>query len=578
METLKKLLCLSTLILGMAGFAQECPVPIFPDNGDLVPVDQTLTWSEVLGITSYKIRLGITPGGSEVQTLTSTGLDPFFVPPRGLPENSTIYVELYIFNRLTGDQLCATYNFDTQSFTSPPGCTEMTSPTDGQENVPVQADIRWRYSATATSYRVSAGTAPGASDLLDNVPVTDGLILDPDTDWPAETEIFVRIIPENRLGSPTGCDEFSFTTGPLATLPECASIIYPTDGEFDVPLSPLIRWNPVVGAEGYRVSIGTSPSQNDIINNGDYRNQTEIGIIDFEPNRQYFITIIPYNIAGEAIGCQTTSFFTILGCGPFFDTNGDLLDFSPEITFPEVVGVCSSGNIEPIIATDPADGYRWYGIENENREILLAQGPEFNPPGPGEYRLELYDEITDPSGVVIECTSSQVFTVTQSEPPVIEGTDVDLGAGVISIEVTVSGIGDYEFALNDAEGPYQDSNRFTGLPIDNYQVFVRDRNGCGISDVLVEPDLTLEGFPKFFTPNGDGINDFWQFILPPSGINPIRELFVFDRYGNLLAQVDPQSAGWDGTSNGKPMPASDYWFRAVNNDNREIRGHFSLKR
>jgi gliding motility-associated-like protein len=81
-----------------------------------------------------------------------------------------------------------------------------------------------------------------------------------------------------------------------------------------------------------------------------------------------------------------------------------------------------------------------------------------------------------------------------------------------------------------------------------------------------------------FTPNGDGINDFWQFILPPSGVNPIRELYIFDRYGRLLAQVDPQSAGWDGTFNGQPVPASDYWFRAVNNNNQEVRGHFSLKR
>lgn len=94
----------------------------------------------------------------------------------------------------------------------------------------------------------------------------------------------------------------------------------------------------------------------------------------------------------------------------------------------------------------------------------------------------------------------------------------------------------------------------------------------------MEPDLTLEGFPKFFTPNGDGINDFWQFILPPSGVSPIRRLFIFDRFGNLLAQVDPQTAGWDGTFNGRPMPASDYWFRAINNNNQEIRGHFSLKR
>ena len=86
------------------------------------------------------------------------------------------------------------------------------------------------------------------------------------------------------------------------------------------------------------------------------------------------------------------------------------------------------------------------------------------------------------------------------------------------------------------------------------------RNLRVVTEVLVEPDLTLEGFPKFFTPNGDGVNDFWQFILPDSGINPIRQLFIFDRYGNLLAQVDPQSAGWDGTFNGSALPEGDYYY------------------
>lgn len=547
-------------------------------------MDITITWSEVVGVSAYLIQLGTSPGGSDIVSLTSTGQSNQYKPERGLPENRTIYVEIYIFNTLTNTTtLCVDYSFQTDSFTSPPECTELQSPENNETDVAIQSDINWQYSTTATAYRIFMGTSLGGSDLINDL-LIDDLSFDPsdylpnNADLPAETQIYLRIIPLNRLGEASGCEEFSFTTGPLATLPECASIIYPSDGQFDVPLSPEIRWSPVVGAEGYIVSVGTSPFQNDIIDNGNYRNQTEIGIIDFEPNRQYFVTITPYNIAGEAVGCQTTSFFTLLGCGPFFDPDGNLIDFSPEITFPEVVGICSSGNIAPITATDQADGYRWYGIDNENREVLLEVGPEFTPRGPGEYRLEIYDEITDPSGVVIECASSQVFSVTQSEPAIIERTDVDLGAGVLSIEVTVSGIGNYEFALNDPGGPYQDSNRFPGLPLDNYRVFVRDRNGCGITEVFVEPDLTLEGFPKFFTPNGDGVNDFWQFILPDSGINPIRQLFIFDRYGNLLAQVDPRSAGWDGTFNGKPMPASDYWFRAVNNNNQEFRGHFSLKR
>ncbi|MBL6648299.1 MAG: T9SS type B sorting domain-containing protein, partial [Flavobacteriaceae bacterium] len=40
----------------------------------------------------------------------------------------------------------------------------------------------------------------------------------------------------------------------------------------------------------------------------------------------------------------------------------------------------------------------------------------------------------------------------------------------------------------------------------------------------------------------------------------------------------PLSDGWDGTYLGKPMPATDYWFRTYLEDGREFKGHFSLIR
>ncbi|MDG1052298.1 MAG: T9SS type B sorting domain-containing protein, partial [Flavobacteriaceae bacterium] len=41
---------------------------------------------------------------------------------------------------------------------------------------------------------------------------------------------------------------------------------------------------------------------------------------------------------------------------------------------------------------------------------------------------------------------------------------------------------------------------------------------------------------------------------------------------------DPLTDGWDGNFNGRPMPASDYWFRINLEDGREFKSHFSLIR
>jgi len=576
MEIFKKITGFLLLLLGLSLHGQECPEPIFPFPGqNNVSVTATISWEEVVGVTGYQISLGSIPGGTDILGRTATGSQTSWTPACSLPEDTEIHVTVSLFFLNQPPIDCDSYSFTTEDVTTPPECTFLVNPTDGAVSVPVQTDIRWECSPTATGYRVSIGTSSGGSDIVDNQLVDNLLSFDPPGDLDPETEFFVRIIPENDNGQASGCEEFSFTTGEDTPLPECTELFSPANGEGNVPLSPLLQWSAVPGAEGYRVSIGTSPFLNDILDNANLGNVTETDVIAFEPNRVYYIRVVPFNIAGEALDCTQTNFSTILGCGPFFDADGNLIDLNPQITFPSAIGICGEGDTT-VRAEDEADGYRWYRVPPFGREELLAEGRDFDIPEAGEYRLEIYNNISGADGD-FECRSEQVFNVSLSGAPVIDRTDVQLGAGLISIEVFTSGLGDYEYAL-DEMGPYQDSNRFTNLPIDNYRVFVRDKNGCGIVSALVEPDLTLDGFPKFFTPNGDGINDTWQYIPPPSGLNPIRELHIFDRYGKLLAQIDPRSQGWNGTFNGRPLPASDYWFRAVDDNNQVLQGHFSLKR
>ncbi|MEX0359556.1 MAG: T9SS type B sorting domain-containing protein, partial [Allomuricauda sp.] len=105
------------------------------------------------------------------------------------------------------------------------------------------------------------------------------------------------------------------------------------------------------------------------------------------------------------------------------------------------------------------------------------------------------------------------------------------------------------------------------------------KNGCGtVSEKFIQ-DLSVEGFPKFFTPNGDNVNDIWQFVLPSEGNAVIpRNIRIFDRYGRLLAVISENSTGWDGNYGGRPLPAGEYWFSATDDQNREVQGHFALKR
>ncbi len=173
-----------------------------------------------------------------------------------------------------------------------------------------------------------------------------------------------------------------------------------------------------------------------------------------------------------------------------------------------------------------------------------------------------------------DCSKDRTITVLPSNIATIDDVEVVDATSNNMITVFVSGEGDYEFSLNNINGPYQDSNVFENVPPGLHTVYVRDKNDCGI----VEDIVSVIGFPKFLTPNGDGYHDTWQVY----GLNHSSQIesivYIFDRYGKLIKQLSPSGIGWDGTFNGQPLPSSDYWFHVKLQDGRTFKSHFTLKR
>ncbi len=228
----------------------------------------------------------------------------------------------------------------------------------------------------------------------------------------------------------------------------------------------------------------------------------------------------------------------------------------PVLTLEDQYVICDGDPIT-IQANPGYDFYDWSTIEMGEQIVIDS---------PGVYTVEARNDYGD-----LICTATQQFEVIESNLPVIENIMVrDWSAENNSISIQVSGNGNYEFSVDGFS--YQELSEFNGLPFGEYTVFVRDVNGCG----TVSQEVDLLFYPKFFTPNDDGYNDYWQ--LHNSTIEPTAVIHIFDRYGKLLAQIDPMGQGWDGTFNGNPLPSSDYWFKVIRADGTERTGHFSLKR
>lgn len=172
------------------------------------------------------------------------------------------------------------------------------------------------------------------------------------------------------------------------------------------------------------------------------------------------------------------------------------------------------------------------------------------------------------------CSRIRTIKVTASDVAKITNIAITDLSETNTVTVTVSGQGEYEYSIDAPFGPFQDSNFFDNIAAGIHEVYINDKNGCG----SVSQKIALIGVPKFFTPNGDGQNDYWNVKGVNANFNANSTIYIYDRYGKLLKQIPASSQGWDGTFTGQPSPSDDYWYAIKLDDGREAKGHFSLKR
>lgn len=91
-----------------------------------------------------------------------------------------------------------------------------------------------------------------------------------------------------------------------------------------------------------------------------------------------------------------------------------------------------------------------------------------------------------------------------------------------------------------------------------YTLTVTDSRGCVASDTVLVKVAPVIHINNTFTPNGDGINDYWDII----GLIAYQEATVdiFDRWGQKIFHSLGYPKPWDGTYNGKPVPVGVYYY------------------
>ena len=176
------------------------------------------------------------------------------------------------------------------------------------------------------------------------------------------------------------------------------------------------------------------------------------------------------------------------------------------------------------------------------------------------------------------CTAKESYTIEVKSLPVIASID---SVGYHSREVTLeagAGAAPYTIWYDNIPATIDNNTHFDNIPFGVHTMHVTDFYGCETSRIfeLDPPEIFI---PEYFSPNSDGTNDHW--IIPGlSELYPASVVYIYDRYGKLLAQYfGANSEGWDGTYNGQAMPSTDYWYQIdIEEINRQYVGHFTLIR
>jgi gliding motility-associated-like protein len=98
-----------------------------------------------------------------------------------------------------------------------------------------------------------------------------------------------------------------------------------------------------------------------------------------------------------------------------------------------------------------------------------------------------------------------------------------------------------------------------GLIVVEYE----DMNCCRNSDSLkvIALDISL---PNAFTPDGNGVNDYFKALGPSDGIEDFT-LLIYNRWGQRIWEAKNFADKWDGTLNGQKLPSGVYaWYLTFN--------------
>lgn len=130
----------------------------------------------------------------------------------------------------------------------------------------------------------------------------------------------------------------------------------------------------------------------------------------------------------------------------------------------------------------------------------------------------------------------------------------DDGSGNGAIDLTLAGQG---LSFQWSNGATTED--IEGLAAGEYTVTVTNSDSCRVIRTVEVEKLERFKVPSAFTPNGDGINDYFNLVAS-EGTPKVITFRIFNRWGQLVYDNDDAGRGWDGAFNGEPQASDTYFY------------------
>lgn len=257
------------------------------------------------------------------------------------------------------------------------------------------------------------------------------------------------------------------------------------------------------------------------------------------------------------------------GCSERLDTLFKVIDGAIAINFdaPTFDAIACHGETTCVSVAN-ATGGSGSGYTYDTGDGVLYDLSECKDVYAGTYQLTVYDEDgcpSDPVEIVIPEPDPVIVNVVDTINVKLGETSDDINVSVISLgldSLVWTPVEDLIFVKEDKS--IVQSTTYTDQ---SYVVTAYDREGCtGSSTVFVDVNKSKRvAIANVFSPNGDGINDVFEVIVPKA-VQDVQSFIVYDRYGNPIHEVknlDPVNRVlqiWDGKIKGQnAMPNVYVW-------------------